>query len=235
MTEIEKIISNKNIDISQRDLIDLLTNEISKLIKEKYSTLFKSTYPLIPVGISNRHIHLTEETFYKLFGKNTKFEVLRPLYQPGEFASKHTLTIVGPRLRSIENVRILGPFRRYDQVEVSLTDSIYLGIEPPITNSGSLEDAAPITLVGPKSSIFIEKCVIIANRHIHMNSTDALKLGVKDGDICKVRIPGIKSTIFENVLIRVNDNWRLQIHLDTDDANAAFIKGEAYAEFFGKM
>lgn len=234
MTEIEKIISNKNIDISQRDLIDLLTNEISKLIKEKYSTLFKSTYPLIPVGISNRHIHLTEETFYKLFGKNTKFEVLRPLYQPGEFASKHTLTIVGPRLRSIENVRILGPFRRYDQVEVSLTDSIYLGIEPPITNSGSLEDAAPITLVGPKSSIFIEKCVIIANRHIHMNSTDALKLGVKDGDICKVRIPGIKSTIFENVLIRVNDNWRLQIHLDTDDANAAFIRGESFAEFLGK-
>lgn len=224
-----------NVNIDGNDLISVLADEIAKSIESKYKNLFKRELPKIPVGVSNRHVHLTEKTFHKLFGDETKFESLRPLYQPGEFASKHTLTIVGPKLRCIENVRILGPLRKYDQVEVSLTDSIYLGIEPPIVNSGSLENAAPLTLVGPKSSVYLERCAIIANRHIHMNSKEAMILGVKDGDLCKVRIQGIKSTIFENVLIRINDNWRLQIHLDTDDANAAFIKGEAYAEFLGKM
>ncbi|MDH7605057.1 MAG: phosphate propanoyltransferase [Melioribacter sp.] len=224
-----------NVNIDENYLISLLADEIAKSIENKYKNFVKRELPKIPVGVSNRHVHLTEKTFHKLFGEETKFESLRPLYQPGEFASKHTLTIVGSKLRCIENVRILGPLRKYDQVEVSLTDSIYLGIEPPIVNSGSLENAAPLTLVGPKSSIYIERCAIIANRHIHMNSKEAMILGVKDGDLCKVRIQGIKSTIFENVLIRINDNWRLQIHLDTDDANAAFIKGEAYAEFLGKM
>ncbi|MGK9367925.1 phosphate propanoyltransferase [Melioribacter sp. Ez-97] len=227
--------SANNNNNEREDFIATLADEISRSIESKYGALFKSSYPLIPVGVSNRHIHLTEKTFKKLFGQDAKFEELRPLYQPGEFASKHTLTIVGPKLRCIENVRILGPLRKYDQVEVSLTDSIYLGLNPPVTNSGSLDDAAPITLVGPKSSVFLERGAIIANRHIHMSSADALVLGVKNGDYCKVRIAGIKSTVFENVLIRINDNWKLQMHLDTDDANAAFIKGEVYAEFLGKM
>jgi len=227
--------SGESFNNEQKNLITALADEISRSIESKYSALFKSSYPRIPVGVSNRHIHLTEKTFKKLFGQDTVFEEMRPLYQPGEFASKHTVTIVGPKLRCIENVRILGPLRKYDQVEVSLTDSIYLGLNPPVTNSGSLDDAAPITLVGPKSSVFLEKGAIIANRHIHMTSGDALVLGVKNGDYCKVRIAGIKSTIFENVLIRINDNWRLQMHLDTDDANAAFIKGDVYAEFLGKM
>lgn len=225
----------KNYDSEEKKFITALVDEISRSIERKYSTLFRSAFPPIPVGVSNRHVHLTEKTFKKLFGLDANLEVMRLLYQPGEFASKQTLTIVGPKMRCIENVRILGPLRKYDQVEVSLTDSIYLGLEPPVTNSGSLDSAAPITLVGPNSSVFLEKGAIIANRHIHMNSQDALALGVKNGDNCKVRIAGIKSTIFENVLIRINDNWRLQMHLDTDDANAAFIKGEVYAEFLGKM
>ncbi|AFN73349.1 Propanediol utilization protein [Melioribacter roseus P3M-2] len=230
-----KTIVGENYGGEQKDFIAALADEISRSIEDKYSALFKSSYPLIPVGVSNRHIHLTEKTFKKLFGQDAKFEEMRPLYQPGEFASKHTLTIVGSKLRAIEKVRILGPLRKYDQVEISLTDSIYLGLNPPVTNSGSLDTAAPITLVGPKSSVFLERGAIIANRHIHMTSGDALVLGVKNGDYCKVRIAGIKSTIFENVLIRINDNWRLQMHLDTDDANAAFIKGEVYAEYLGKM
>lgn len=221
--------------INENDLVAVLADEIAKSIENKYKNLFSRELPKIPVGVSNRHVHLTENTFHKLFGDEIKFEPMRQLYQPGEFASKHTLTIVGPKLRCIENVRILGPLRKYDQVEVSLTDAIFLGINPPIVNSGSLENAAPLTLVGPKSSIYLEKCAIIANRHIHMNSEEAKILGVKDGDMCKVRIQSIKSTIFENVLIRINDNWRLQIHLDTDDANAAFIRGEMFAEFLGKM
>ena len=160
---------------------------------------------------------------------------MRPLYQPGEFASKHTLLIVGTKLKSIPNVRILGPLRKYDQVEVSFTDSIYLGIDAPVANSGTLTKAAPLTLVGPNGSLYLEHCAIIASRHIHMTNTDAKNYGVKDGDYCKIRVGGLKGTIYENVFIRTNDNWKLQIHLDTDDANAAFIQGETEVEFIGKM
>lgn len=192
-------------------------------------------YAAIPLGISNRHIHLTPDTFHKLFGDEAEFEVMRPLYQPGEFASKHTLTIVGPKLRSIPNVRILGPLRKYDQVEVSLTDAVFLGIDPPVTNSGSLKDAAPLTLVGPKGSLYLERCAIVANRHIHMTTRDAERFGVKDGDYCRVRVRGEKGTIFENVLIRTNDTWKLQIHLDTDDANAANIREDVDVEFLERM
>jgi propanediol utilization protein len=189
----------------------------------------------IPLGVSNRHIHLTAATFHRLFGDRTPFETMRPLYQPGEFASKHALTIVGPKLRSIPGVRILGPLRTYDQVEVSLTDAVFLGINPPVANSGTLASAAPLTLVGPNGSVYLEKCAIIASRHIHMTGNDARMLGVKDGDLCRVRVAGEKSTIFENVLIRTNDAWLLQIHLDTDDANAANVRDDTFVELLGKM
>ena len=189
----------------------------------------------IPLGISNRHIHLTSKIFHQLFGDKAELASMRPLYQPGEFASIHTLTIVGPKLRSIPGVRILGPLRNYDQVEVSLTDAIFLGIDPPVTNSGSLNDAAPLTLVGPNGSVYLDRCAIVANRHLHMTTNDAERLGVKEGEYCKVRIGGEKPTTFENVLVRTNDSWKIQIHLDTDDANAANVREETFVEFLGKM
>lgn len=225
-------------DVSEEKLIEMIVEEIHNVLRSNShsaSSSENSKYPKIPLGVSNRHIHLTKETFHKLFGEEAVFEEMRPLYQPGEFASKHTLTIVGPKLRSIPNVRILGPLRKYDQVEVSLTDAIFLGIDPPIANSGSLKEAEPLTLVGPASSVYIEHCAIVANRHIHMTNKDAEIFGLKNGDYCKVRIGGEKSTLLENVLIRTNDNWKLQIHLDTDDANAANIREDTYVEFAGKM
>ncbi|MGE5316072.1 MAG: phosphate propanoyltransferase [Acidobacteriota bacterium] len=220
---------------SEQQLVDLIADEVRAVLSggAKESPAFRDG--MIPLGVSNRHIHLTEATFHLLFGSGTQFEVMRPLYQPGEFASKHLLTIVGPKLRSIPNVRILGPLRSYDQVEVSLTDAIFLGIDPPVTNSGSLEQAAPLTLVGPKGSLYLERCAIVANRHIHMSNADAKKFGVKNGDMCRVRVGTEKSTVFEQVLIRTNDNWKLQIHLDTDDANAANIREDVGVEFLGKM
>ena len=224
--------------ISDQKLIELIVREVQSSLKLDFqSTKSDSSVNIftIPLGISNRHIHLTPKTFHKLFGEHTECESMRPLYQPGEFGSKQLLTIVGPKLRSIPNVRILGPLRKYDQVEVSLTDAIFLGIDPPVANSGSLKEAAPLTLVGPEGSIYIDKCAIIANRHIHMTNKDAEILGVRDGDFCKVKIPGEKSTVFEKVLIRTNDNWKLQIHLDTDDANAANVREEMSVEFIGKM
>ena len=219
------------------DLVKIIVEEVVKTIKtDKIETKsFDTKYPKIPLGVSNRHIHITKETFSKLFGEETKFEDDHPLYQPGEFATKYSLTIVGPRMRAIQNVRILGPLRNYDQVEISLTDSIYLGIDAPYRNSGDLKDAAPMTFVGPKGSVYLEKCAIVASRHIHMTSKDAMTFGVEEGDYCRVRIPGVKSTVFENVLVRVNDSWKLQIHLDTDDANAANVRDEVTVEFVGKM
>lgn len=230
-------MNQKNIlnNVAENELIDIISSEILNAFDCGCTNLFRQTTPLIPLGVSNRHIHLTKSTFNKLFGENTNFEEVRPLYQPGEFASKHTLTIVGVKQRAIPGVRILGPLRKYDQVEVSLTDAIYLGISPPVTNSGNLNKAVPLTLVGPQGSVYIEKCAIIANRHIHMTNSDSRSLGVKDGDFCRVRIGGEKGTIFENVLIRINDGWKLQIHLDTDDANAAFVRSETFAEFLGIM
>jgi putative phosphotransacetylase len=228
------------IHYSDEELIGIIVSEVQNILLQesagnKIPEISSNGFPLIPLGISNRHIHLTPETFHKLFGENAEFETMRPLYQPGEFASKHTLTVVGPKLRSIPSVRILGPLRKYDQVEVSLTDAIFLGVAPPVTNSGELENAVPLTLVGPNSSVYLKKCSIVANRHIHMTNKDAEKFGVKNGDFCKVKISGEKSTVFENVLIRTNDNWRLQIHLDTDDANAANVREETFVEFLGKM
>ncbi|MHB9012089.1 MAG: phosphate propanoyltransferase [Ignavibacteriaceae bacterium] len=230
----------KYLEIRDKELLELVVNEVQgyfndELIIKRNSIESNLKFPLIPLGISNRHIHLIEKTFHQLFGDDTEFEPMRPLYQPGEFASKQLLTIVGPKLRSIPNVRILGPLRKYDQVEVSLTDAIFLGIDPPVANSGSLEEAEPLTLVGPHSSVYLDKCAIVANRHIHISNKEASIFGVKNGDYCRVRIGGEKSATFENVLIRTNDNWKLQIHLDTDDANAANVREEAFVEFIGKM
>ena len=206
---------------------------IAKITEEVKKTLasLNSTDNRIPLGVSNRHIHITEATFKKLFGANAEFEVMRPLYQPGEFASKHTVTIVGAKQRAIQGVRILGPLRNYDQVEVALTDARTLGINPPVVNSGDLDTAVPLTLVGPAGSVYLEKCAIVASRHVHMTNSDATRFGVKEGDFCSVRVSGEKSTIFENVLVRINDAWKLQIHLDTDDANAANIRSEVSVEF----
>jgi propanediol utilization protein len=228
--------------VTARDeqLIELIVDQVKLALASRTSTpaqlqRSREGKALIPLGVSNRHIHLTKATFHRLFGENAAFDAMRPLYQPGEFASKHTLAIAGPKLRSIPGVRILGPLRSYDQVELSLTDAIFLGIDPPVANSGTLDRAAPLTLIGPNGSVYLERCAIVASRHIHMPTADARALGVKDGDRCRVRVPGDKSTIFENVLVRTNDNWKLQIHLDTDDANAANIRDDISVEFLGLM
>jgi putative phosphotransacetylase len=218
------------------DLVEIIVEEVVKTVKKEYREgESKSILPLIPLGVSNRHVHLTEETFQRIFGIGAKLEVYRELYQPGDFAARQTIALVGSKMRAIQNVRILGPFRSYNQAEISLTDSIGLGIKPPIRNSGDLRGAAPLTLVGPKGSVYLEECAIIANRHIHMNHRDAAVFGLKDKDVCKVRIGGVKATVFENVLVRVNDTWKLQMHLDTDDANAANVRCTMSVEFYGKM
>lgn len=173
----------------------------------------------IPVGISNRHIHLCEEDFKLLF-PNESLEPLKMLKQPGEFAAKQTLTVIG-RKGEQEKVRILGPLRAKTQVEISKTDARVLGIEAPIKLSGQLEDAGVVTLKSQVTSIEV-KAAIVAKRHIHMNTHDLERFNVRANDQVSVKISTPeRTTIFEDVIIRHGENYVLEIHLDTDEANAA--------------
>lgn len=175
----------------------------------------------VPVGVSNRHIHLNREDADILFGKGYELNPLKDLSQPGQYACKETLTIVGPSLRPIENVRVLGPLRSASQVEISRTDSYTLKVKPPVRESGKIAGSAPITIIGPKGVVTLKEGCIIANRHIHMSLEDGERFGVKDNDYVTVDAEGERRTRFFDVQVRVSDKFRLEMHLDTDDANAA--------------
>ena len=190
----------------------------------------ESGHTLVPVGVSARHVHLTQKHLEILYGPEATLTEFAPLYQPGNFAARETVTIVGSRMRAIESVRVLGPLRNYSQVEISGTDAIRLGIDPPVRESSDLVGAAPILLVGPKGSVFLEEGAILANRHIHMNPTDAACFGVTSGQPYRVRIRGDRGLIFENVYIKISDGVLLQMHLHTDDANAAGLRGGELVE-----
>ena len=178
---------------------------------------------MVPVGVSARHIHLTQESVEKLFGAGYHLTKKKDL-MGGQFASNETVTIVGLKLRAIENVRILGPVRSADQVEVSQTDAFKLGVKVPIRNSGDIAGSAPIAVVGPKGAIYLNEGCIIAARHIHMSPEDARSAGLKDGDIVDVKAENERGTTFNNVLIRVHPSFTLEMHIDTDEANACKIK-----------
>jgi putative phosphotransacetylase len=209
-------------DNSQEALISTVVDAVLKSLHGE-DTSSSAQQLTIPIGVSNHHIHLREESFKTLFGASAEPEIYRNLYQPGEFALKQTCMIIGPKMRPIHDVRVLGPFRSYDQVEVSMTDAIQLGIDPPVCDSGDLANAAPVTIIGPVGSLILKHGAIIANRHVHMTPTDAEIFGVKQGDFIKIRIEGLKPSVFERVLVRVSKSFKLQIHLDTDDANAAHV------------
>ena len=142
----------------------------------------------------------------------------------GQFASNEQVTLVGLKLRAIENVRILGPCRKASQVEISKTDALKLGVKAPIRESGNVAGSAPIALVGPKGVLYLNEGCIVAQRHIHMSPADAAAAGVKDGDIVSVKAENERGTTFNHVKIRVDDSFTLEMHIDTDEANAAGIK-----------
>ena len=177
----------------------------------------------VPVGVSNRHIHLSEADVEILFGKGYKLTPFKDLSQPGQYACKETLTIIGPSLRPIENVRVLGPTRGKSQVEISTTDSYQLKVKPPVRESGNIAGSSPIIIVGPKGIVELNEGCIIANRHIHMSPDDAARFGVKDCDTVTVDVDGKRKTRWFDVQVRVHKDFRLEMHVDTDDANAAGI------------
>jgi len=177
----------------------------------------------VPVGVSNRHIHLSKADLETLFGAGYELTPIKDLSQPGQFACKECLTIVGPSLRPIENVRVLGPVRKASQVEISRTDSFVLKVKPPVRESGDIAGSAPVTIIGPKGVVTLKEGCIIANRHIHMSLDEGAAFGLKDGDYVNVEAKGERKTLFYDVQVRVHKDFRLEMHIDTDDANAAGI------------
>ena len=177
----------------------------------------------VPVGVSARHVHLTQADLEILFGKGYQLTKKKEL-MGGQFASNEQVTLVGLKLRAIENVRILGPCRKASQVEISKTDALKLGIKAPVRESGNTIGSAPIALVGPKGVLYLNEGCIVAQRHIHMSPADASAAGVKDGDIVSVVAENERGTTFNHVKIRVHDSFTLEMHIDTDEANAAGIR-----------
>ena len=177
----------------------------------------------VPIGISARHIHLTQEDVEKLFGEGYQL-TKRSELMGGQFASNEQCTIVGLKLRAIENVRILGPVRSKSQVEISATDARTLGVKAPTRQSGDIAGSAPIALVGPKGAIYLKEGCIVAARHIHMPPADAEAAGVKDGDMVSVRMGDERGALLERVKIRVDESFTLEMHIDTDEANACQVK-----------
>lgn len=199
--------------------VELITRLVLEAIEKKENA---GTGYMVPIGVSARHIHLTQEHVEILFGKGYQLTKKKEL-MGGQFASNELVTIVGLKLRAIENVRVLGPVRSKSQVEISATDAIKLGVKAPIRPSGDIKDSAPIAVVGPKGVVYLNEGCIIAKRHIHMAPKDAQAAGVKDGDIVSVKADNERGTVFNHVQIRVDDSFTLEMHIDTDEANAAKI------------
>ena len=176
----------------------------------------------VSVGISNRHVHLKKEDADILFGNGFELEEISPLKQPGQYASKQVVTLKTDK-GTIENVRVLGPFRSYSQVEISKTDAYKLGLNPPIRDSGDLNNSEKITLVGPMGEVENIDC-IIARRHIHISSSDKEKHNLPD--VVRVRFDDVKGGTLDNVVVKVADPSYFELHLDTDEANAFNIKNE---------
>jgi len=178
----------------------------------------------VKIEISARHIHLKKEDFEKLFGAGAELMVMKKLSQPGMFAANETVSIKDEFFQ-LDKVRVVGPLRSYTQIEMSETEARKFKIDPPLRKSGNIENTPGMTVIGPKGKIEIGKGVIIAKRHIHMTPEDAEEINVKDGDLLKVKIAGERGLIFENVVARVDETYAWACHIDTDEGNAAGMKG----------
>lgn len=184
---------------------------------------------MIPIALSNKHLHVSEEHLEILFGKGYELTKIKDLSQPGQYACDEKVDIVGPK-GAIKGVRILGPVRPETQIEISISDGFKLGLKAPIRDSGKVDDTPGAKIVGPKGEVEIDKGIIVAARHIHMYTDDAEKFGVKDKDIVKVRIGGPRGLIFDNVLVRVNPAFALEMHVDVEEGNAAGVKNGQMVE-----
>jgi len=200
--------------------------QIEEITRMVLSSIQRKTDPdngfTVPVGVSNRHIHLSQRDVEILFGPGHQLTKKKEL-MGGQYACQECCTIVGLKLRAIENVRVLGPARKATQVEISSTDARKLGISVPVRESGDIAGSAPVAIVGPKGAIYCSEGCIVAARHIHMAPSDAAACGVKDGDYVSVKADNERGTTFHRVKIRVDESFTLEMHIDTDEANACEI------------
>jgi len=188
--------------------------------------------PKVVANISARHCHLTQEDVDVLFGAGYQLTPMKTLYQATDFAANETVAVVGPRQRMIPGVRILGPCRTFSQVELSFTDAISLGIDVPVRLSGDIEGTPGCLLIGPKGSLVLSKGVIRAERHVHMGPKDAEYYGVKAKDRMNMRVASPCPTTLEGLLVRVHPDWKLEVHIDTDEANCCDLTRATKVELF---
>lgn len=198
--------------------INIIKEAVKKAVDDTVNNKDK-----IKIGVSQRHIHLSREDLDILFGKGYELTVKKVL-MGREYASNEVVTLVGPSLKSIENVRVLGPVRPRTQVEISKTDTFVLKVSPPVRPSGKVEGSEKIVVVGPKGSVYLKEGVIIANRHIHLTPEYAAQNGISDNDYVDVFVDGIKPTKFYDVQVRVREDFNTEMHIDTDDANSSGLK-----------
>jgi putative phosphotransacetylase len=204
-------VEDKTIELVTKLVMDALQNNDAP--NEKY---------VVPIGVSARHVHLSQSDLETLYGKGYQLTKKKEL-MGGQYAAEELVTIVGLKLRAIENVRVLGPLRKQTQVEISATDAIKLGMKAPIRESGDIKGSAPITIVGPKGAVYLQEGCIVAKRHIHMAPADAKAAGVTNGQEVSVQVDNERGTVYNHVTIRVDETYTLEMHLDTDEANAASI------------
>jgi len=221
--------------VTEQASITRISDEVAERVKSRLSGSNSSTFNpseklLIPLSVSGRHIHMTREVLESLFGKGHELEVYRKLSQPGEFAATEQVTMVGPSGRAIEKVRVLGPPRKFTQVELSRSDGMRLGLDLPVRRTGDLSGSPGITVIGPAGTVVLSHGAICATRHVHMTEEDARTFGLRDGQIVRARFGGERGLTFDNVLIRVSDRFALDFHLDTDDSNSAGIDTGCFAE-----
>ena len=198
--------------------------QIAGLAGEIEKRIQRSKLP-IPVGVSNRHCHLTERHFKVLFGEKAEPKRVKDIKQPGFFAAEEMVDVQGPK-GVLKRVRLVAPYRAHTQIELSVSDAISIGLKPPVRESGDVKGSAGATLIGPAGKVEISEGVIIAQRHLHFSPSEAKSAGMNSGEVVRIRAGtgGGRSVVFEDVVVRVSDKYSLEFHVDTDEANTAGLK-----------
>ncbi len=209
------------------------SNTVESLVKDIKLSIKRSSIP-VPVGISNRHLHLSREDFKTLFGRDAEPTLLRQLVQPVFFACHEKVLLEGSK-GIIENVRLIGPYRPQTQIEISVSDAVVLGLNPPVRDSGALKGSPGVMVKGPAGTVRLSSGVILAKRHIHFNPDEARLFEITDGMEVRVRcgLGGDRELVFEKVLCRVSNKFKLEFHLDIEETNAAMVKNGDVAYIVG--
>lgn len=202
--------------------------QVERVVREVVERMFPEKNLPVPIHVSARHLHIRQEDLETLFGSGARLTKLRDLMQPGEFAANETLAVTGPNGKKFPQVRILGPARSATQVELSYTDSRFLSLGLPLRISGDIAGTASVILEGPRGTLHLKEGAIRALRHLHMHTDEARAFRIENGQKIRIRSSGPLALVFENVIARVSPNALLEMHIDTDEGNAAGLPDESF-------